>query len=167
MGTVRNKMSKHKNKWYEPYKIVTILDKSEIARRIESKTAFIASRYDGSIDDLLFYSAKKYDGGYRGYISPRKIPPSSRQQVFLPKAIIEIFTNSEGKSCVFVRLKKTIFSWVGYCVFFLTLGYFNVFIYVLFQRLAVFLLMKYWEFVRRRVGELLEKLLEAEKEINE
>ncbi|MBD5449171.1 MAG: hypothetical protein HDR28_03225 [Lachnospiraceae bacterium] len=102
-------MSEHKDKWYEPYKIVTTLDKMEIVRRIESKTAFIASKYDGSIDDLLFYSAKKYYGeyrGYRGYISPRKIPPSARQQVFLPKATIEIFTNAEGKSCVFVRLKK-------------------------------------------------------------
>ena len=60
-------MSEHKDKWYEPYKIVTTLDKMEIVRRIESKTAFIASKYDGSIDDLLFYSAKKYYGEYRGY----------------------------------------------------------------------------------------------------
>lgn len=111
-------MKKYRSTWYEPYKIVTTLDKMEIARRIESKTAFFASKYDGSIDDLLFYSAKKYDGEYRGYISPRKIPPSARQQVFLPKATIEIFTNAEGKSCVFVRLKTTIFSWVGYSVFF-------------------------------------------------
>lgn len=160
-------MSKHKDKWYEPYKVVTTLDKMEIARRIESKTAFIASKYNGSIEDLLFYSAKKYDGEYRGYISPLKIPPSARQQVFLPKATIEIFTNAEGKSCVFVRLKKTIFSWVGYCVSFLAFGYTNVFIYVLFQCLAVFLLMKYWEFVRGRVGKLLEELLEAEKEVKE
>ena len=157
------KKKSNKKKWYEPYKIVSTLDKLEIARRIESKTAFIGSKYDGSIDNLLFYSAKKYDGEYRGYISPRKIPPSARQQVFLPKATIEIFTNAEGKSCVFVRLKTTIFSWIGYSIFFLTIGYTNVFIYVLFQCLAVFLLMKYWEFVRRRVGKILEELLEAEE----
>lgn len=49
----------------------------------------------------------------------------------------------------------------------MTFGYTNIFIYVLFQCLAIFLLMKYWEFVRGRVGKLLEELLEAEKEAKE
>ena len=158
-------ISSNKNKWYEPYKIVTTLDKGEIARRIESETAFITTRYEGSIDNLLFYSAKKYDGEYRGYISPRKVPPCARQYFFLPKAIIEIFTNSEGKSYVFVRLKATIYLWIGFCICFMIFRYTNVLIYATFQCLTFFLLVKYWEFVRRHVGKLLEDLLGAENEV--
>ena len=61
-------MEKYKDKWYEPYKIVTVLDKLEVIRRIEGKTQFISFKYKRPTDNLLFFGGKKYEEKYKVYI---------------------------------------------------------------------------------------------------
>lgn len=93
-------MSKNKSKWYEPYKIVTALDKSEAIRRIESKTKFLSFKYKRTANDLLFFGGKKYEGEYIVYIWSYNIPPCGDRNFLLPKAIIEIIAGAEGNSIV-------------------------------------------------------------------
>ncbi len=158
-------MEKYKDKWYEPYKIVTVLDKLEVIRRIEGKTQFISFKYKRPTDNLLFFGGKKYEEKYKVYIWPQIIPPRGTANCFLPKAIIEVFAGKEGKSIVYIRLvmNKT------YMIFWLIWGtglisqLGNVLVYMGVLLLVVFLLIKYWEFVRSRIGRLLEELLEVKK----
>ena len=56
MGTVKNKMSKNKSKWYEPYKIVTTFDKGEIKKRIEE--ALLADDRIKAVTDFKFGGKK-------------------------------------------------------------------------------------------------------------
>lgn len=153
-----------RNKWYETYKIETILNKRETVRRIESK---IVLKFVWSIENFLFYGSKIGDGGYKVCISPREMPPRGYSNPFLPIVILEIITNSEGKSVVFFHLRPIKLVWIYLLVVF-TIGAvaegFNVLIYVFFLCMVAFFRMKYWEFVRRRVGQWLEELLEVKKE---
>ena len=158
-------MSKNKSKWYEPYKIVTALDKSEAVRRIESKTKFLSFKYKRTANDLLFFGGKKYEGEYIVYIWPYNIPPCGDRNFLLPKAIIEIIAGAEGNSIVYIRLiinKIHMIFTVIWCTG--VLSQLNVLCYILVLLLAVFLLIKYWGFVRRRVGKLLEELLDVKEE---
>lgn len=157
-------MSKNKNKWYEPYKIVTALDKSEAIRRIESKTQFLSFKYKRTANDLLFFGGKKYEGEYSVHIWPN-MPPFGGRNCLLPKAIVEIVAGAEGNSIVYIRLIINKIP-MGFLVIWLTggLSQLNVLCYILVLLLVAFLLMKYWEFVRRRVGKLLEELLDVKKE---
>ncbi len=162
---VRNKMKK--NKWYEPYKVVTTLDLTETARRIESK---IMLKFAWSIENYLFYGKKFGNGEYRVYISPREMSPRGNSNPFLPKVIIEIIANPEGKSTVYFHLKSIKMVWICILTFF-TFGAvvesLNISIYVFFLCIGFFLRMKYWKFVRRRVGEWVEELLDVKKETEE
>lgn len=162
MGVVKNKMSKKKNKWYEPYKVVTILDLSETVRRIEGT---IVLKFAWSIENYLFYGKKIGNEKYRLYISPREMPPRGNSNPFLPGLILKIITNSEGENIVFFHLKPINFVWM-FLLGFLTLALAetNVLVYVGCLCLGAFLLMKYWKFIRKRVGEWLEELLDAKKE---
>lgn len=159
---VKNKMNK--KKWYEPYKVVTTLDLTETARRIESK---IMLKFAWSIENYLFYGKKIDNGEYRVYISPREMPPRGNSNPFLPKITIEIVANSKGKSIVFFHLKSIRMVWI-YILTFFTFGAvverLNISIYVFILCIVFFLRMKYWGFVRRRVGKLLEELLDVKKE---
>ena len=158
-------MKKNKNKWYEPYKIVTVLDKPEVIRRIESK---IMLRFAWSIENYLFYG-KKIDGGeYKLYISPREMPPRGNSNPFLPGVILKIITNSKGENIVFFHLKPIKFVWIYILGFLaLVLAETNVVVYAGFLCLGAFLRMEYWKFVRRRVGEWVEELLDVKKETEE
>lgn len=156
-------MSKNKSKWYEPYKIVTALDKSEAIRRIESKTEFLSFKYKRTADDLLFFWGKKYEAEYRVHIWPNML--FGGRNCFLPKAVIEIIAGAEGNSIVYIRLIINKIP-MGFLGIWLTCGLYqqNVLCYILVLLLAVFLLIKYWEFVRRRVGKLLGELLDVKEE---
>lgn len=164
-GKKKNQMSKHKDKWYEPYKIVTALDKKETIRRIESK---IMLKFAWSIENFLFYGKKTGDGEYKVCISPRVMPPRGNSNLFLPIIILEVIINSEGKSIIFFHLEPIKLVWVYLLGFLaLILAETNVLVYACSLCLGAFLQMKYWEFVRRRVGQWLEELLEVKKETEE
>lgn len=156
-------MSKHKDKWYEPYKIVTALDKKETIRRIESK---IMLKFAWSIENFLFYGKKTGDGEYKVCISPRVMPPRGNSNLFLPIIILEVIINSEGKSIIIFHLKPIRLIWIYILVVF-TIGaiveWLNALIYVSFLCMVALVRMKYWEFIRRRVGEWLEELLDNMK----
>lgn len=132
-------MSKHKNKWYEPYKIATFLDKSETIRRIESKTQFLSFKYKRPEDNLLFFGGKKYEEEYKVYIWPHNIPPCGNSTFLLPKAIIEIIAGAEGNSIVYIRLIINKIHMI-FTVIWLTGGYLNKMFY------AIFLFSCWWHF---------------------
>lgn len=124
---------------------MTTLDKSETIRRIESKTAFISFKYKRTADDLLFLGGKKYEGEYRVYICPHRIPPCGEQNCFRPKAIIEIIAGAEGNSIIYVRLIMNkiymIFGLIWCTVVIYQLG--NILTYIGVLLLLAFLLIKY------------------------
>lgn len=158
-------MSKNKNKWYEPYKVVTTLDLTETTRRIESK---IMLEFAWSIENYLFYGKKIANEEYRLYISSREMPPRGNSNPFLPGVILKIITNSKGENIVFFHLKPIKFVWIYILGFLaLVLAETNVVVYAGFLCLGAFLRMEYWKFVRRRVGEWVEELLDVKKETEE
>ena len=162
-------MGKHKDKWYEPYKVVTVLDKPEVIRRIESK---IALKFVWSPENYLFYGKKEDDGVYRVFISSLEMPPRGHSNPFFFFVTVKIIENTEEKCIVFFWLKPVTFIWTDLflyvvCTILFAVEGINVLVYVFIHCLMLFMCMEYWKFVRRRVGEWVEELLDVKKEIEE
>ena len=139
-------MGKHKEKWYEPYKIVTTFDKGEIKKRIESQIALASSIASG---DCLFYGKEIDCRKYRLYISPRKIMPP-QDGMFnpnLPRVVLEIIADFDGYNTTIFWIKPRIF-WnsipLVFYTFFCIDRRINVLIYTFFLCLGVFFWGKYW-----------------------
>ena len=163
------KMSDHKDKWYEPYKIVTTLGKGETKKRIESKIALGSSI---SLEGYLLYGKEIDSRQYRLYISHREIfaPQGGVFNPNLPRVVLEIITDFDGYNTTLFWIKPRIF-WNSIPLILYTLfcidRQVNILIYTFFLCLGVFLFGKYWKFVRKRVGEWLEELLGIKKETEE
>ena len=162
-------MNKNKHKWYEPYKIVSALSKGETKKRIESKIA-LGSLI--SLEGYLFYGKEIDSGKYILYISHREIfaPQGGVFNPNLPRVVMEIIADFDGHNITLFWIKPRIF-WnsiplVLYTLFCIDRRV-NIVIYTFFLCLVVFIFRKYWGFVRRRVGEWLEELLEVKKETEE
>ncbi len=162
-------MGKYKDKWYEPYKIVTTFDKGEIKKRIENQIALgssIASR------DCLFYGKETDNGNYRLYIAHHVLwaPQGGMFNPNLPRVVLEIVADFDGYNITLFWIKPRIF-WnsipLVFYTFFCIDRRINVLIYTFFLCLGVLFWGKYWVFIRRRVGKLLEKLLGVAKETDE
>lgn len=168
MGTVKSKMGKQKDKWYETYRISTSLNLEEVEERIKSKTAL---HFAGSMDGFWFFGKEKdiKDGKFRLYVSTNMVPPRGKNP-YLPDVRGKIVADAKGNSIVFVWLElpvgTVIFDFVLYTYFLWAIKG-NVLVYAFFLWLAAFLLMKYWEFARRRIGEKLENLLADDKKATE
>ena len=139
-------MGKHKEKWYEPYKIVTTFDKKKKKKRIESQIALGSSIASG---DCLFYGKEIDCRKYRLYISPRKIMPP-QDGMFnpnLPRVVLEIIADFDGYNTTIFWIKPRIF-WnsipLVFYTFFCIDRRINVLIYTFFLCLGVFFWGKYW-----------------------
>ena len=154
----RMKMSEHKDKWYEPYKIVTVLNKNEVETRIRNKAAAVHNFW------LFGRERDINEGRFRLYVSTDMVPPRGKNP-YLPNARGEIVVDAKGRSIVFVWLELPMKTVLFDLLFYFDLLLWkkgNVLLYALLLFLYAFLLMKYWDFARRRIGEKLEELMEAE-----
>ena len=169
MGTVKNKMSKNKSKWYEPYKIVTTFDKGEIKKRIESQIALGSLIASG---DCLFYGKETDSGKYRLYIAHHVFwaPQGGMFNPNLPRVVLEIIADFDGYNTTLFWIKPRII-WnsipLVFYTFFCIDRRINILIYTFFLCLGVLFWGRYWVFISRRVGKLLEKLLGVAKETDE
>lgn len=152
-------MKEYKSSWNEPYKIVTVLDKGETIKRLESKIAF---DYWWHEQGYLFHGKKTKDGKYRVKVSSQKM-----RNPFLPKVVIEVFADSDGKGIVLFRVKPYPMSW-SFTLAFGT-GWFiftplPVLLYAVCLCLGAFMYIKDWGYVRQCVGKWLEELMDVRRE---
>lgn len=145
------------------YRIETSLSKEEIEQRIRSKSALAGRQSLFHIKEHLFIAVKIKEGKFSFYPSPLHIPPRGGRNSFIPKIGGEIIENSSGQRIVCIHVKIGVVNifdgvWV-LLAFIILLSTQNILVSLAILCLVIFLLVKYWNFVCKRVGKLLEELL--------
>lgn len=156
-------MGKHNRAWYEPYKIETLFNQSEIERRLMSQIAIKIILMRVTDNGFLSLDREIKDGQFRISIRMWKLPANLRP-FFLPKIVGEIVETEEGTSIVLMRLEVSITDLlivlaIYTCIcFFMQIG---VLVYAPILWLAVALVTIYWQFTRKRFGKRLAMLLKG------
>ncbi len=145
------------------YKIETSLNKKEIEKRIRSKTILKGERIFSYLEDYFFFGGTIENGKFMFYPLPIQMPPRGSQNPFLPKISGEIIELDSSHSIVLIqtRIGPARIGFFALLIFFFAQT--NILIFIVTLCFVVFLLKKYWNFVCKRVGEWLEKLLEDDR----
>ena len=149
--------------WYEPYKIETLLNQSEIERRLGSQLAVKIILMRLTDDGFLSLDREIKDGRFRISIRMWKLPADWRP-FFLPKIVGEIIETEDDTRIVLmwieVRIIDLLFFFAIYtCVcFFMQI---SVLVCASILWLAIGLITIYWQFSRNRFGKRLKMLLKG------
>ena len=159
--TAKNKMKK--NKWYEPYKILTLFNQSEIERRLMSPIAAKIILMRVTDNGFLSLDREIKDGKFQ--ISTRMWKfPSNWKLFFLPKIVGEIVETEDGTSIVLMWLEVSITDLLIDLAIYTCVCFFmkiSVWVYAPILWLAIVLVTIYWKLARKRYGKRLEMLLKG------
>ena len=156
-------MGKYSRAWYEPYKIETLFNQSEIERRLESQIAvkIILMRLTG--DGFLSLNREIKDGQFRISIRMWKLPADWRP-FFLPKIVGEIVETEDDTRIVLMWLEVSIIDLLIVLAIYTCVCFFmqiSVLVCASILWLAFGLITIYWQFTRIRFGERLKMLLKG------
>lgn len=156
-------MSNYRSAWYEPYKILTLFNQSEIERRLMSQIAVKIILMRVTNNGFLSLDREIKDGKFQ--ISTRMWKfPSNWKLFFHPKIVGEIVETEDGTSIVLMWLEVSITDLLIALAIFTCACFFmkiSVWIYAPILWLAIALVTIYWKLARKRYGKRLEMLLKG------
>ncbi|MBD5449461.1 MAG: hypothetical protein HDR28_04765 [Lachnospiraceae bacterium] len=149
--------------WYEPYKIETLLNQSEIERRLGSQIAVKIILMRLTDDGFLSLDREIKDGRFRISIRMWKLPANWRT-FFLPNIEGEIVEAEDDTRIVLMWLEVSIIDLLIFLAIYIFVCFFmqiSVLVCASILWLAVGLITIYWQFARKRFGKRLEMLLKG------
>lgn len=156
-------MRKYSSAWYEPYKIETLFNQSEIERRLGSQIAVKIILMRLTDDGFLSLDREIKDGQFQISIRMWKLP-ANWKLFFLPKIVGEIVETEDGTNIVLMRIEVSITDLLvvlGICTFVCFFMRISVLVYAPILWLSVALVTIYWKSARKRFGKRLEMLLKG------
>lgn len=149
--------------WYEPYKIETLLNQSEIERRLGSQIAVKIILMRLTDDGFLSLDREIKDGQFRISIRMWKLPADWRP-FFFPNIVGEIVEAEDDTRIVLMWLEVSIIDLLIFLAIYACVCFFmqiSVLVCASILWLAVGLITVYWQFARKRFGKRLEMLLKG------
>lgn len=149
--------------WYEPYKIETLFNQSEIERRLGSQMAVKIILMRLTDDGFLSLNRKIKDGRFRISIRMWKLPANWRT-FFLPNIVGEIVEAEDDTRIVLMWLEVSIIDLLIFLAIYIFVCFFmqiSVLVCASILWLAVGLITIYWQFARKRFGKRLKMLLKG------
>lgn len=174
-GPARKTTAVRKTKWNQQHVLITSLDIQEVTRRLKNETILPGEWVSWkNRDKYLFYMGKVKDNTFEVHPNSRRMPPLSERQRPFPKVCGIMSETADGGTgiCVWLEsgLMGALFSGfeIMFGIFFLPVAFSRSETIVVPVELLIigvicirFLVIKYWEFVSRRVLEWLTELWDA------
>lgn len=156
-------MGKYSRAWYEPYKIETLFNQSEIERRLESQIAVKIILMRLTDDGFLSLNREIKDGQFRISMRMWKLPADWRP-FFLPKIVGEIVETEDDTRIVLMWLEVSIIDLLIVLAIYTCVCFFmqiSVLVYASILWLAIGVITIYWQFARICFGERLKMFLKG------